>query len=160
LLKQVRLAALSDSPDAFSRTLDEAKRLPDTTWQERAAGSTSFSAIAIEANEPVGIAVGIPDADDETRAYLVSMWVAPGSRGTNIAIALLDLVQSWATDHGADTLFAGITKANTRAEAFYRKCGFETHSGVSPEHPAVSCGGSVLSIMLKSNATEQGGTYA
>ena len=149
LLKQVRLAALGDSPDAFSGTLDEARELPDATWQQRAAGSTSFSAVAIDAVGPVGIAVGLPDPEDTTRAYLVSMWVAPTHRGTNIAGSLVDLVESWAATHGAGTLFTAVTKSNTRAEAFYRKCGFEAHPGVLSDHPAVSGCGLVLSKKLE-----------
>ena len=73
LLKQVRLTALNDAPKAFSRTLDEDKQISDSTWQERAMGHTSFTAVAIDADDPVGIAVGLPDSEDTAQAYLVSM---------------------------------------------------------------------------------------
>ena len=155
LLKQVRFAALSDAPKAFSRTLDEDKQISDSTWQERAMGHTSFTAVAIDADDPVGIAVGLPDSEDTAQAYLVSMWVAPAYRGTGIASSLVELVESWAKGRGAEKLSLAVTQSNARADAFYRKCGFETHDGIPLEHPAISGCGSVLTKRLK-QLSEQG----
>ena len=155
LLKQVRLTALSDAPNAFFRPLDEDKQISDSTWQERAMGHTSFTAVAIDADNPIGIAVGLLDSKNKAQAYLISMWVAPAYRGTGIASSLVELVESWAKEWGAETLSLGVTQSNARADAFYRKCGFETHHGIPPEHPAVSGCGSVLTKKLK-QLSEQG----
>ncbi|MGH3577586.1 MAG: hypothetical protein ACRDU0_08525, partial [Mycobacterium sp.] len=53
LLRDVRLRALADAPEAFPTTLDEALAYPDQVWQERAAtlpGSVTF--IAEDAEDP------------------------------------------------------------------------------------------------------------
>ena len=149
LLKQLRMEALSDSPEAFSRTLDEAMQLPDSVWQQRASGKTSFSAIAMDNNRPVGIAVGLPDPDDSTRVYLVSMWVSPVYRGTGTARSLVDFIEAWAKALGAKSIFLGVTPSNRRAEAFYRKCGFEVFDDVPPAHAAIS--GCDIVLMKKLN---------
>lgn len=57
---QVRLAALTDAPEAFSEALAEAHAMPDHEWKGRAsrgaAGDVSFCALAINGGEPVGMA--------------------------------------------------------------------------------------------------------
>jgi GNAT superfamily N-acetyltransferase len=129
LLRDVRLAALSDSPAAFSKPLVRAQSLTDADWQrlahDGAGGEISSCYLALVEDVPVGIAVGLPDAEDASRAYLVSMWVAPSHRGGRTAVALLDEVERWAAARGARTLVAGVTAGNDRALAFYRKCGYE-----------------------------------
>lgn len=148
LLKRVRLAALSDSPKAFSETIDEVMQHPDTTWQERASGGSSFCAIAINGAEPVGMAVGILDSKDPTMAYLVAMWVAPPQRGTTTARALVECVESWAVEFRCRVMIAGVKSCNARALAFYRKCGFATHMGEQHQHHAVHGCDTVLSKKL------------
>ena len=142
LLKRVRLAALTDSPGAFSEALEQAQHFPESTWQERAQsgaeGRDSFCTVAIHEGKPVGIAVGLPDTEVPGRAYLVSMWVAPPHRGSHVAPSLLARVEAWATARGARVLFAGVQPANARALAFYRKMGFATYEGKLPEHPATT----------------------
>jgi hypothetical protein len=100
LLKQVRLTALTDSPDAFSATLEQAQQIPESTWQQRAQsgadGRESFCTLAIHDDKPVGIAVGLPDTENPSRAYLVSMWVAAVHRGSEVAPSLLAQVTAWA----------------------------------------------------------------
>ena len=57
--RSVRLAALQDSPSAFSETNAEAVAMPDDFWQGRAErgakGETSFCAIAFADDEPIGM---------------------------------------------------------------------------------------------------------
>lgn len=129
LLRDVRLAALAESPAAFSKPLARARALSDTDWQrfarDGAGGDVSGCFFALDDAEPVGIAVGLPDAEDASRAYLVSMWVAPAQRGGPAAGTLLAAVERWASGRGARTLVAGVTAGNDRALAFYRKCGYE-----------------------------------
>jgi RimJ/RimL family protein N-acetyltransferase len=150
--RAVRLAALQDAPAAFAETYANALTRPDDFWQDRAergaAGETSFFAIALAADEPVGMAVGLIDPDDPKQAYLVAMWVAPQHRGTGMAAELVDSVANWATARAAAVLYAGVTQGNLRARAFYRKIGFADHTGVNPDHPATSGCQQVLSKRL------------
>lgn len=125
------------------------KQLPEATWRERAAGHTSFAAVAMDGDDPVGGAVGLPDSENQAQAYLVSMWVDPAYRRSGIASSLVDLVASWAKGQGVEKLSLAVTRSNAGAEAFYRKCGFMPHPDFPLEHPAVSCCGSVLTKTLK-----------
>ena len=145
LLKRVRLAALADSPRAFSETLEEVKLHTDAVWRERAGGTFSFCAIAVDEAEPVGMAVGLPDPQDSDLSYLVAMWVAPSRRSSATARALVECVESWAFESGRRILFVGVTAHNDRAVAFYRKCGFAIYTDKPPLHPAIQGCETVLS---------------
>lgn len=130
------------SPGAFSATLEQAQQMPESTWQQRAQsgaeGRDSFCTLAIHDDKPVGIAVGLPDTEEPARAYLVSMWVAPAHRGSEVAPSLLAQVTEWAAAQGARVLFAGVKPANARAIAFYQKMGFVRYKGIPPDHPATT----------------------
>jgi RimJ/RimL family protein N-acetyltransferase len=153
LLRQVRLAAVTDSPHAFAESLEETVQMPDSLWQQRtcngAEGKISFCAVALDESTPIGIAVGLTDAENASRTYLVSMWVAPPHRGTTVALSLLQEVITWATLLGAEVIIAGVKPGNNRAEAFYKKCGFEVYNGAKPQHTAISDCDRVLSKKLK-----------
>jgi GNAT superfamily N-acetyltransferase len=136
------LAALADSPDAFSSTLEGENAFPDETWRDRTrdsvAGIKSFCAVALDDDSEVGIVVGLSDANDATRCHLVSMWVAPSFRGTDVARSLVEAVAGWAKQRSASLLLAGVMPCNERALAFYKKVGFEPHTGPRPDHPATN----------------------
>jgi GNAT superfamily N-acetyltransferase len=139
-LKQVRLAALADAPYAFSKPLARARDLTDEDWQrvarEGAGGEVSCGVLAWAGDRPVGLAFGLPDADDPHRAYLVSMWVAPDHRGGPVAEQLLLAVEDWARGRGARELQAGVTGCNERAAAFYAKRGYLRRESCGPRHAA------------------------
>jgi len=153
LLRSVCLAALSEAPYAFTETVEGARQLPDAEWQRRARsgaeGKEAFCVLGFEEALPIGIAVGLTGTSDRKVAYLISMWVAPSHRGTDLASSLVDPVMAWARGIGVYFLLAGITRGNVRAVAFYRKLGFEPYEGPIPNHPAISCCQVVLGKRLR-----------
>lgn len=128
-VKNLRLQALADAPYAFAETLAEAEDTPDAVWQERirqnSEGEKSICALAIAGDQPVGMAVGLRNPEGNNNAHLVAMWVAPEQRGSGVAEALIEFIVDWAQKLGAAALVAGVTENNPRAQAFYRRVGFE-----------------------------------
>ena len=137
-LRSLRLAALREAPQAFSGTLADAESESDASWhvraQQGAEGELSYCAIALWDEEPIGMAVGLPDERNAALAYLAGMWVAPGRRRTGVGAALVDAVAAWAGAHGRTTLYAGVLAGNAGASSFYRRIGFEVHDGAAPDH--------------------------
>ena len=78
-LRDVRLSALADSPDAFGSTLEREQAFGDTEWQEwardAAAGTAEILVLAWLENEPVGI-VGAFAEEWRDHIHLIAMWVA------------------------------------------------------------------------------------
>ena len=83
--RDVRLAALIDSPRAFWATYAEAAQRTDEEWRERCA-TTGPTWLAFDDGRPVGT-VGLWHADEQPadEVFLVGMWVATVARGTAAA---------------------------------------------------------------------------
>lgn len=67
-------------------------------------------------------------------AHIHELFVHETHRGTGLADALLERVQSWAEDEACEYLSLDVNARNDRALAYYRKVGFEVkrHRMVRP----------------------------
>lgn len=57
---------------------------------------------------------------------LYRLYVDVAAKGTGLAQELMDMALIWAKAGGANSLYLGVYHGNARAQAFYRKYGFET----------------------------------
>ncbi len=124
--RPLRLAALAESPAAFGSTLAQWKGEGDTEqrWRDRLGVAGSHNVVAFVDNEPSGMLSGMPDIDDPTLVWLMSMWVAPAARGSSVAQSLVHHVLAWAETEGMSSAHLHVREQNARAIAFYRRCGF------------------------------------
>ena len=137
LFKSLRLTALADAPYAFDETLEEAKRMPDSRWkavtERNSEGKEFICALAFNSKEPIGMASGFLDQDDKGTAHMAAVWVDPGFRGKGLAEGLITFISDWAKIARIVVLTAEVDMHNPRAQAFYRKIGFE----LSDEQPSL-----------------------
>jgi ribosomal protein S18 acetylase RimI-like enzyme len=139
LLKQIRLAALSDTPTAFGVSYETASKYTDEQWRERASGMTGPEFwLAFVDGKPVGmIGAGV----SQTRRYnLIGMWVEPHVRGSGIASSLVEAVKSRALEKGHDRVFLDVSPENGRASNFYLRHGFAFIDEFEPlaSHPHIT----------------------
>jgi GNAT superfamily N-acetyltransferase len=124
-LRQVRLAALADAPEAFASTLAQEAAFDEAEWRRRAATSPWF--IAWRRGVPEGLAAayaGRGSGAGPAGWQLVSMWVSPGLRGTGAADLLVQAVTAHARQVGATVLTLWVADGNSRARRFYQRLGF------------------------------------
>ncbi|GMQ93797.1 MAG: hypothetical protein BMS9Abin12_1277 [Acidimicrobiia bacterium] len=125
-LKAIRLEALTDSPDAFCTTYEEASGYDDSVWIDRASvepvAGTSMSVLAFDAGETVGLAVGV--LCDDGVLDVVSVFVAPQYRGSPTAQELMTAVETWGVERGAVRAVLDVEAGNQRASAFYARLGY------------------------------------
>ena len=137
LLREIRLAALSDAPSAFGSTYEREVEFDEDVWRTRISVSGFF--FAFDGAEPVGLAAGYHDPDDPpTRRELVSMWVSESARGQRIAGRLVDAVASWARDDGGLELALWAVIDNGSARRAYERLGFVAdgvQQPVTPDEP-------------------------
>lgn len=131
LYREVRLAALLDTPSAFARTHAEEAAQSDEEWEFRtnrgAEGEASATFFAEVDGQVAGLVGGYrPEAG---LVELVSMWVAPTGRRLGTGTALVDAVVEWA---GGDPVELWVTRGNDPAIALYERCGFRTTDEVQP----------------------------
>ena len=126
--RDVRLAALRDSPDAFGSTYTLNSTFDDDVWRARLEGLAPDAdfAIAATTNDIVGGMAWVRiTADEPDIAHLFQMWVAPEFRGQGVARRILHAAIEWAQRNGARTIELAVTIGASPARRLYETVGFE-----------------------------------
>ncbi|XOV84127.1 MAG: GNAT family N-acetyltransferase [bacterium] len=121
-LRDVRIAALQDAPDAFGSTLVEAQQKSSADWQAELASLKTF--VAVADTRDVGMVRGVGAHEDESAGYLISMWVAPEMRGRLVGDLLISAVVDWARASGFKQLLLDVADTNLAAIKLYKRMGF------------------------------------
>lgn len=145
MVREVRLAALADAPEAFASTLARELVYPESLWRERIGTWPWF--VAFRAAEPVGLVASIPEPSGEAEPatpaaerrlagepratarprlgwHLVSLWVNPEVRGAGVADLLVGAAVGQARAEAAARVTLWVAVGNARARAFYLRMGF------------------------------------
>ena len=123
VLRDLRLRAMLDAPDAFGSTYERETARTIADWQKWLAPGVTF--ILETGNGPEGIVAGARDAADPNVVHLMAMWLDTALRGSGGADALVNSVVSWAASEGARTIRLEVMRSNGRARRFYERIGFQ-----------------------------------
>ena len=122
-MRDIRLAALRDAPDAFASTYEREAAFAEADWQRRIASRGNFLAYAPElGTAPAGIVGGFETAPGTIE--LVSLWARPDARGHGIGQALVETVIGWARARGISRVHLWVAENNDHARLLYERCGF------------------------------------
>ena len=149
LLRDVRLAALSDAPSAFASTYAREAAFTQDQWHGRIGGRSVTFFAQEEPGNPVPadgapanrVPAGLAGVYVEDRAAdLVSMWVRPSARGLGVGEVLVEAAAAWAKAHDFGALFLWVTESNEPARRLYERCGFSPtgESQPLPSNPALT----------------------
>ena len=129
-LRDTRLRALADSPDAFATTHAEASVRPVQWWRDwalrSAEGDDQAMFLAWKEGAPVGIAGAFRTG---RRIDVISMWTSPEQRGQGIGWALLDAAIAFA---GEADVHLSVMETNSGARRFYERYGFVATGSTEP----------------------------
>jgi GNAT superfamily N-acetyltransferase len=137
-LRDTRLRALAEAPEAFGTTYPEALARPEQWWldwaERSSTGREQAMFLAWEADAPVGIA-GV--CHEEGHYLVLSMWTDPRRRGRGIARALLDATVAFA---GEADVRLGVVDGNLAALHIYERYGFVATGVTEPlrSNPALT----------------------
>ena len=150
-VRELRLAALQDpaAPLAFFETYDSSEKLPDSFWQERAAGcaegavgARQFVAVGADGVWVGGLAVLVEEAGsvdwagqpvEQRQGQIVGVYVRPAVRGGGVVVgALFRAALEWAWGIGLDRVRLLVHRENGRALAAYERIGFVATGVVVP----------------------------
>ena len=129
-LRELRLRALREAPEAFAETYEEALARPAEDWARWAADPSLVIVVAINGGEWVGM-VACRELEDR-RTWLSALWVDPAARGTGLGARLIDAVADWSRERGATALDLSVTTNNEHASALYTSSGFVVTGRVRP----------------------------
>jgi ribosomal protein S18 acetylase RimI-like enzyme len=121
-LRDLRLAALLDSPMAFGVSHAAAAAQTEQDWRKRAAGPHPTFWLAFLHGGAAGmIGAGV---SQKNRYNLIAMWTAAQARGSGMAAQLVDAVKADAIARGHGRIYLDVAPDNVRAARFYEKQGF------------------------------------
>ena len=132
-VREIRLRALRDTPDAFGSTAEREEQFTEADWRGRLESGATFLALAGERG--LGMAVCSPYHDREGAAGLFGMWVAAETRGQGVGRQLIEAVLQHASAEGFERVLLDVGDANEAAIRLYASCGFEPtgRRGTLPE---------------------------
>ena len=149
-VRDVRLRALQDAPDAFGSSYvgevddDEAQWRSWTTGWDGAVDQALFAAIESEAW--LGIALGARWGSEPDTTHLYAMWVDPVHRRQGTGGALVAAVVSWAGAlRGVRRVRLAATLSNPDAIALYERCGFAD----TGERTPLRDGSQILTMLME-----------
>jgi predicted GNAT family acetyltransferase len=118
--REIRLAALADSPDAFGSTLERERELGEDDWRRRLTGPV----YVVEDPRPVAVG-GI--FDNAGTPHVWGMWTHPEHRGRGHARRILDALIPPGTPAQLD-----VNITNGGARVAYERYGFVGTGEVEP----------------------------
>ncbi|KAI8817751.1 acyl-CoA N-acyltransferase [Fimicolochytrium jonesii] len=127
LFRDLRLAALAESPNAFGSKLADWQGAGDQEhrWRARLGIPGSLNLIAYRDGQAAGMASGVPvEGGPELIIELISLWVSPAGRGHGVADRLLEEIERWAVKRGARTICLAVRPSNSQAIRLYERQGF------------------------------------
>lgn len=130
-LRDVRLEALADAPDAFGEVLAKAERYTEADWRARCDDRTDARRLlALLDDRPVGMIVVVVTPGGRANVY--AMWVAPGARRRGVGRALVVAGLEWARRCAALDVELHVSVTRPEARALYERCGFVATGSRAP----------------------------
>jgi GNAT superfamily N-acetyltransferase len=139
LLRDMRLRALRDAPEAFGQTYENAAAEPELEWRSAARAASAgdrrawFFARSDGSAAEVRSAAGAPPAElgmvqarrrPPDDCLVFSMWVAPEARRGGVGRELIGAAAGWARSWGGRRIVLWVTGVNESAMRFYERVGF------------------------------------
>ncbi|XVU26619.1 GNAT family N-acetyltransferase [Actinoplanes sp. CA-054009] len=129
--RDMRLAALADSPHAFASSLAKERGYAEADWRDWLGAAGGLKVVA---EGGAGLVGGWEPDDQHGAVELYSMWVAPEWRGRGLGDRLVDEVLTWSAGRGQTRVDLWVAEGNPAAERLYQRHGFRLTDRRQP-HP-------------------------
>ncbi len=136
LHRDLRLRALSGSPNSFGETYEAVASLSPADWERRTAHVTNDDSgtmfIASIGDTTCGCAYGLADVQRAGGGRVGGMWVDPAHRRLGVGSALLQAVLEWAGEMRFDSIGLWAPAHEEGAIALYTRAGFRETGRARP----------------------------
>jgi len=123
-LRELRLQAIRNAPEAFFFPLDTEANLTAADWERWAGAEDRVMFVAVEYGRWLGMAGCALRPDGSGTLDATGMWVTPAARGRRLGELLIDEIVEWGRHRGATVMEFAVTESNTFAIGLYRRLGF------------------------------------
>jgi RimJ/RimL family protein N-acetyltransferase len=135
-LRELRLRALGDAPQAFYSSLEDEEAKPLEQWERQVASLAESGDeamfVAVRGDEWLGMAGGFRHPKKPETVTGWAGWVDPRMRARGLGLALVGAVADWARTLGASHLEVAVAEDNEPAKAFLERAGFSPTGEVKP----------------------------
>lgn len=148
ILREMRLAALRESPRAFLSSYSDELAYEEQKWRaEFKRGEWIIEVRNDRAIALVGITREQSTPPDE--CYLEYMWVSPRFRRRGVAADLMKNVLRWLINRGFATIWLWVMDGNEPARRLYEKCGFTSTRLIQRPHRSPSRSEELMSLTFR-----------
>lgn len=127
--KQLRIEAVSDSPQAFGSNREQQLTHPDSFWQKRledaALGQGQWLLFARCNGALAGMIGAYQDEETPQEATVISVYVSPSARGRGISTLLMRAILDELRKAGIQKAWIGVNIEQKAALHLYLKSGFQ-----------------------------------
>ena len=132
ILRDIRLKALSDTPNAFGSTLEKEREYSEVDWRLRLERNNCATFVAFtDDKKAIGLIVSAPYGHE---LGIFAMWVDSTERRKGVGGRLIDAVIQWAKEKGGEKLRLDVADENLSAIKLYESKGFQ-RTGVTGTLP-------------------------
>lgn len=128
LYKQIRVEAVTDSPQAFGSNRDQQLAHPDSFWQQRLEeaerGEQQWLLFARSGKDLVGMIGAYGEEETPQEATVISVYVTPSARGKGISTLLMRAILDELKKAGIHKVWIGVNIQQKAALHLYQKTGF------------------------------------
>lgn len=131
--RDVRLAALLDTPRAFANTYAASAAYPDESWLARLQSMQVW--LAEVDDRPVGtVAIWHSQDQPDDDVYLIGLWVSASARGAGVGDLLVATALDAAGQEGYARVSLEVAEENLPAQRLYERHGF-ARTGTTWDNP-------------------------
>ena len=135
-LRELRLRALLESPDAFESRYRASSQQPDSHWADwarrAASGDEECLFVAEAETELIGLIGAFTVSGRPNNRHVIAMWVDPGHRHHGIGTELIRTVVEWCRACGVGTAGLWVIDGNDGARRLYEREGFRSTGRTQP----------------------------
>ena len=124
LYRDLRLRALTESPESFTATLADEADQDEQYWRDRMIRSQRL--VADRGGRSEGIASLAASAENPDASEIFGLYVIPEARSTGVSWRLTEAAAALATRQGFRQLLYWVGVHNARAVAFAKNFGFRS----------------------------------
>jgi GNAT superfamily N-acetyltransferase len=135
LFRDLRLRALACDPDAYGGTYAAESARSEAEWSEglrKGTSGTHAIFVALDSARAIGMCGAFMTDDDAAVGMIWGMFVEPSFRGSSVARELLCAAEHFLRQCGAARVIGRVADGNSRAIAFYRRCGYALGPACGP----------------------------
>lgn len=148
ILRDMRLAALRESPGTFLSSYSKESAYEEQDWRaEFGRGEWTIEVRNDKAIALVGVTREQDTPPDE--CYLEYMWVRPGFRRCGVATDLIKTVLRHLLNRGFVTIWLWVLEGNEPARRLYEKCGFTSTGLTQRPHRGLSRSEELMRLIFR-----------